>query len=300
MSGPLDLPQSASPKSLILNGGRHGVLLFHGLSSSPLELQFVARGIQRAGYSVRVPVIEGYTFGHHLGQPKTVGQWVATALKELDQMLTVYDTVSVGGICLGAVMALRVAALRSDRLASVMALSTALHYDGWGNPWFTPLLPLARYTPFARRIRVRERSPFGLKDERMRAWVARQMKEVGESDAGASHLRVADLLKARELIALVRPSLSDITAPVLLLHAKEDECATPRSSFEVASRVQSSRIRCVLLNDCYHMISIDREKERVLTEMVQFLSHSEEERSAHASGRSKVLSLFESRKGTDQ
>jgi len=262
----------SAPKTLHLQGGRHGVLLFHGLSSSPLELQFIARGIQRAGYTVRVPVIAHYTYGLHGEQAKTVAHWVASALQELDQMLESCDSVSVGGLCLGAVLALRVASLRSDRIASVLALSTALHYDGWGNPWFTPLLPLARYTPFAGRIAIQERSPFGLKDERMRAWIAKQMQQAGESDAGASVLRVADLLRARELIAQTRQALPSIAAPVLLIHAKEDECATPRSSFEVASRVQSTQIRLVLLHDCYHMISIDREKDLVLSEMLQFLT----------------------------
>jgi carboxylesterase len=287
----------SSPNTLHLKGGRQGVLLFHGLSSSPLELQFLARGLQRTGYTVRVPVIEGYSHGLARSQPKGVGQWLACALKELDLLLAECDTVSVGGLCLGSVIALRVAALRSDRLSAVLALSTALHYDGWGNPWFSPLLPLARYTPFARRIRIRERSPFGLKDERMRAWIERQMKDVGDSDAGASTLRVGDILKARTLIALTRRSLSDITCPILLVHAKEDECSTPRSSFEVASRVQSARIRCVLLSDSYHMISIDREKELVLSEMLQFLAHTEVKSQGKRPARVKVLSLFETRGG---
>ncbi len=248
------------------------MLLLHGLSSSPLELQFIARGLQRAGYTVRVPVIHGYTYGLLGEHPQSVAQWLDTALQNLDVLLAECETVSLGGLCLGSVMALKVAALRSNQLSSVLALSTALHYDGWANPWYTALLPLARYVPFAPRIKIKEGEPFGLKDERMRAWIARQMEEAGKSDAGASVLHVSELLKARELIALTRKVLPDITCPVLLIHAKEDECATPRSSYEVASRVQSSVIRCVLLNDSYHMISIDREKERVLSEILQFVS----------------------------
>ena len=291
--------QPAPPKPLRLSGGPHGIVLFHGLSSSPLELQFIARGLQRAGHSVYVPVIEGYTNGLSQGGPKSVAFWIAGALKELDGALAECDTVSIGGLCLGAVLALRVAALRSDQLTSVMALSTALHYDGWGNPWYTPLLPLARYVPLAHRIKIKERHPYGIKDERMRAWVARQMKELGESDAGASALRVIDLLKARELIALTRASLHDITTSVLLIHAKEDECAQPRSAYEVASRVRASIIRCIVLNDSYHMISIDREKERVLSEMLQFLSHGDGRSEAGAFGRrSPIVSLFNPRNGT--
>ncbi len=273
------------------------MLLFHGLSSSPLELQFVARGLNRAGFTVKAPVLTGYTFGSFGGATTTARSWVAAALKELDQMLGECDSVAIGGLCLGAVLALRLASLRSDRLSALLCLSTALHYDGWANPWYTRLLPLARYTPFARRISIREREPFGLKDERMRAWVARQMVAAGESDAGAAALSVAELLKARDLIALARGSLADITAPTLLIHAREDECATPRSSYEVADRISASRIRLALLTDSYHMVSIDREKDAVLAEILQFLSHGSEKSPADRSAEPvKVHALFPNRK----
>ncbi len=268
------LVNAVAPKALHFKGGRHGVLLFHGLSSGPLELQFLGRGIQRAGYTVRITVIDGYSHGLKSKSAVTVEQWLSSAKQELDVLLTECDTVAVGGLCVGALMALRLAALEPQKISQVLSLSAALHFDGWGNPWFTPFLCWAKYVPFAGRIAIKEQHPFGLKDERMRAWVARQMKELGASTAGASVLRVADLLKARELAAQVRHSLQNITCPILLIHAKEDECAKPRSSFEVACQVKSTRVRCVLLSDSYHMVSIDREKALVLTEMLQFLASS--------------------------
>lgn len=258
------------PRPLVLRGGRHGVLLFHGLSSSPLELQFVGRGLQRAGHTVHVPVISGYTHGlidHRTG----VDDWIAQALQQLDALSRDCDTVAVGGLCIGAVLALQVAAARPSQVDAVLALSTALHFDGWGNAWYTPLLPLARYLTLARRITVAEKWPYGLKDERMRGWIARQMQASSSSDAGASVLQVGELLKARTLIKQTRQALHRITATTLLLHAVEDECATPRSAHEVAARVSTGDVRLVLLRDSYHMLSMDREKEQVLAEMVGFL-----------------------------
>ena len=264
-------------KALTLKGGRHGVLLFHGLSSSPLELQFVARGLHRAGYTVHAPVIPGYTYGliHDHGANHSVDDWISVALKELDWLSKKCDRVSVGGLCIGAVLALRVAAMRSDSLRSVLALSTALHFDGWGNPWYTQLLDLARYTPFAKRISIKEREPYGLKDERMRAWVKRQMDTIGQSNAGAASLRVGDLLIARDLISLTRKSLDKIKCDALLIHAKEDEIASTKSSFEVADRVNSTRIHLVILSNSYHMVSIDQEKDVVISAMIQFLSQDD-------------------------
>ena len=297
------VPQPEAPQSIQLNGGRHGVLLFHGLSSSPLELQFLARGLHRAGYTVRVPAIEGYTYAPGQKGTASVRHWIESALHEFDTLRNSCDHVSLGGLCLGSVLALRAAALRPGKVHSMMCLSTALHYDSWGNPWFTPLLPLARLAPFVHGMRVRERDPYGLKDVRMRAWVAKQMKQAGESDAGAASLQIGDILKARRLIASVRRNLGLIHCPILLVHAKEDENATPRSAFEVAMKVRGDGVRVVLLQNSYHMISIDQEKETVLHEMKLFLGQPGQEPVRRplpepVRKTTKVLSLFENRNGT--
>lgn len=278
----------AGLRALHLPGGRRGVLLFHGLSSSPLELQYLARGLHRAGYSVRIAVIEGYSHGLPTVRPSGHREWSTAALAEFDRMREQCDTLAVGGLCIGALLSLHIAAQRCDAVSHVLALSTTLRYDGWAAPRSRWLLPLARVLPWAGRIAVKEREPYGLKDERLRAWVAAQMKESGGSDAGAAILRVRDLLQAQDLMRLVRQGMKQIKAPTLLLHARDDEAASPRSAYEVASGVSSERIHCVILNDSYHMISIDKEKARVLSELKDFLQDSQP--GAHSTGTAPIQS----------
>lgn len=263
--------RSNASRALNLPGGRHGVLLFHGLSSTPLELQYLARGLHRAGYTVRIAVIEGYSHGLPADGPRSHREWAQAAVAEFDRMRQQCDALAVGGLCIGALLSLHVAAQRGDAVSHVLALSTTLHYDGWAAPWTRWMLPLARVLPLAGRIAVKEREPFGLKDERLRTWIAAQMKESGGSDAGAAVLRVKDLLEAQNLMRLVRQGMRSIKSPTLLVHAREDDAASPRSAFEVASGVSSQRVNFVLLEDSYHMISIDKEKARVLSEMKDFL-----------------------------
>lgn len=251
--------------------GRHGVLLFHGLSSTPLELQYLARGLNRAGYSVRLPVIEGYSHGRPSAAPRSHRDWIRDALAEFDAMREKYDSVAVGGLCMGAGLALCVAAMRSKATSGVMALSTTFHFDGWANPWSRRLLPLARLVPFAGRIGVREAEPFGLKDERLRKFIANQMRLSGGSDAGAATLRVRDLMQAQRLMRHAKNHLADITAPTLVIHAREDDVATPRSAHDVMRGVGSRQVHCVMLENSYHMISIDQEKSKVLAEMTSFI-----------------------------
>ena len=265
---------SAGPRALRLAGGPRGVLLFHGLSSGPQELQFLARGLHLSGYTVHVPVLPGYSYAGAGQALARHAQWTAAATAEFDSLSARCDEVAVGGLCIGAVLALQLAARRAAEVAAVLALSTTLHYDGWATPWTRRLLPLAAWVPGAGRIGVRESAPFGVKDERLRRWIAAQMQATGASAAGAAVLRVGDLLQARRLIADVRARLPAITSPTLLLHARDDDAASPRSAFEVARRVSARRLRCVLLADSYHMLSIDHEKQRVLFEMRQFLDTS--------------------------
>lgn len=267
-------PKPTGPQALNLPGGRHGVLLFHGLSSTPLELQYLARGLHRAGHTVRIAVIEGYSHGLPSAQASGHREWAQAATAEFDRMRQNCDTLAVGGLCIGALLSLYIAGQRPAAVSHVLALSTTLHYDGWATPWTRWMLPLAKVLPGLGRMAVKEREPYGLKDERLRAWIAAQMKESGGSDAGAAVLRVRDLLEAQGLMQLVRQGMAQITAPTLLIHARDDDAASPRSAFDVASGVSSERVHMVLLNDSYHMISIDKEKARVLSEMKDFLQAS--------------------------
>lgn len=268
---PAQRPHHSRPTSLHLHGGSHGVLLFHGLSSTPAELNYLARGLNRAGYTVRVPVIEGYSHGLAVHENSGHHKWMESALAAFDDMRSRCSTVSVGGLCIGSLLALSVSVARPSLTSATLGLSTTLHYDGWANPWTRHLLHVLRYLPVAREMRIREREPFGIKNERLRALVAAQMRASGTSDAGASQLRVRDLLEAQRLARVVRRSMHAIKAPTLLIHAKEDESASPRSSFEVAKGVSSRHVKVVLLSNSYHMISIDGERSRVLSEMRGFL-----------------------------
>jgi carboxylesterase len=89
-----------------LKGGRHGVLLFHGLGSSPLELSFIARGLHWAGYSVNAPLIRCYTYGLGQSSVASFNTWLKEAGRALEDFAAECDTISIGGLCIGSVVAL--------------------------------------------------------------------------------------------------------------------------------------------------------------------------------------------------
>ena len=260
-------------KTIELAGGEHAVLLIHGLQGVPAEMQPLAKRLHKAGYSVRVPHFKGY--GYTEGDtPHSVTpwrDWRGQVMAELHSMKRQYKTVSLGGLCIGAVLSLSVAEEASNEIDGLLLLSTTLFYDGWSIPWYRFMLPLGYYTPLRYIYAYKEREPFGLKNQQLRRWVAREMSHKTSSIAGASNLTLPAIHEAELMIKTVRQNLHKVTAPALIIHALEDDVSTPRSAELVASHIGSDDVHKIMLHDSYHMITLDNERELVADETLRFL-----------------------------
>lgn len=259
-------------KNIELTGGEHAVLLIHGLQGVPTEMLTLAKRLHKAGYSVSVPHFKGY--GYTEGDtPHSVTpwrDWRGQVMSELRDMKRKYQTVSIGGLCIGAVLALSVAEEASAEISGLSLLATTLFYDGWSIPWYRFMLPLGYYTPFRYFYAYKEREPFGLKNQQLRRWVAREMSHKTSSIAGASNLTLPAIHEAELLIKAVKRNLHKVTAPALIIHAVEDDVSTPRSADFVATHIGSAKVHKVMLHNSYHMITMDNERERVADETIKF------------------------------
>jgi len=248
------------------------LLLLHGLSGSPLEMQYLARRARLAGFRTHSPSICGCDFGTR-EDPRDTGtwrQWVGFVSRELDTLSRSHERVYVAGLCIGAVLALRLAIERPQQVAGLALVSTTLAYDGWQMPWYRVLAPLAYYTPLRRIIVWRERHPFGLKNGRLREWVVRALGTQGVSSVGAAFQPLSGIHEAQMLIRAVRRDIRGVTAPTLIMHSIEDDVTSPRSAQFVALNISSRQVRTVLYRDSYHILSMDNDKESVADEMVGF------------------------------
>jgi carboxylesterase len=262
-------------KTMTLPGGEHAVLALHGLLGNPLEMQYLGRRLQQAGYTVHIPLIHGY--GYAAGaddswRTASYERWYAEVLRHFDDLKRTHTTVSVTGLCIGAVLALRLAADRGADIAGLSLLATTLAYDGWSLPWYRFLLPLVYHTPWRRFYSYREQAPYGVKNPRLQRWFAREMAVTGSSAAGAARLSGEALYQAHRLIGDVRRRLGLIHTPALIMHAQEDDMASTRSADLVEAAIQSSVKRKVILHDSYHIITLDNEKALVADETIAFFN----------------------------
>lgn len=268
-------PAQAAASSLgarfFSEGDNHAVLLLHGLSSSPLELRYLARYLQKEGFTVCAPVITGYSAGSPVS---TMEQWVEGAVREYDALAAKYERVSVCGLSIGGALALRVIRERPSAQALVL-LSLTLSYDGWAIPWYRFVLDCAYYTPLRHRYSYREAEPFGLRNEALRSKIARAMQRNSFSEVGPSTISLPALHEALRLGRSARKQLETIENDALIIHAIDDETSSPRSPRFVIDQLGSTFLRTVWLDDSYHMITSDNEREIVARETTLFLRESE-------------------------
>jgi carboxylesterase len=252
-------------------GADHAVLLIHGLMGNPLEMQYLARQLRRDGFATFVPHLRGYGYGPRGAAPeRRWAHWRAQLLEHFDQMKNKYSQVSVCGLCVGATLALNLATERGEEISSLSLLATTLAFDGWSIPWYRFLAPLGYYTPLRYLYSYRERDPYGLKNPQLRAWIAREMREKESSAAGASQLPMESVYEAHKLNRHVRRVLPQVRVPTLLMHAREDDVASLENAEFVLKNIGTERKRLVILEDSYHMVTMDNEKRMVAEQTASF------------------------------
>jgi carboxylesterase len=257
----------------VLGDGEVAVLLIHGLTGTPTELRRVAMGLAKAGCTVYVPTLAGHCGDNADLQATGWHDWYESARNTFVGVRRKHEHVFVGGLSMGAVLAMYLAAEHPGQIKGLLLYSTTLRYDGWNMPWVAKLSSLVMSIPFGVHLcRFNEKSPFGIKDERLRAIVERQMKAGESANAGLLTMSGVSVRELHRLVAAVKKRMPQITTQALVLHSREDDI-TSRWNADYVERKLGGPVVKVLLDDCYHMITVDLQYRRVVELSADFIQH---------------------------
>jgi carboxylesterase len=256
-------PPRREDKSLRLAGGHTGFLLIHGLGGTPTEMRYIALGLARAGYTVHVPQLAGHcgSADDLMGTGWT--DWYDTVEEEHRLMRDKCDKVVAGGLSMGAILALHLAAQHPEDVAALALYAPSLWLDGCGIPWYTSLFSLitqkwlADYVPFA------ERHPWGIKDPRIRALVELAITSGDSSQAGIAALPGSLMLELRWLVKQVQREIGQIRQPALIVHPRNDDRASLRNLDYLQGNL-GGLTHTLVLDDSYHVVTLDRQRQLVL------------------------------------
>ena len=252
------------------------LVFIHGLCSTHDEMLVLQSAVKKAGIAGYPLTIPGYTFDENLTKQvaSPYASWIQSVLDLVKTLKKTHEKVFLVGLSSGATLALGACLTDHEGIDGVIALSTPLFLSGWNIPFYHFLLPLALYTPLGRFWKYKESSPYGVKDERVRSWIVKELNQRRISCAGASVLEIPHLREHDRLKRWVRKSLLTHRCPVKLLaiHSKEDEMAGLNNVEYLQKYWSKGFFNAIFLNNSYHMITIDYERLVVSQEVVKFIN----------------------------
>ncbi len=263
--------------SYFLNGNRNGVLLIHGLTGTPNEMRIIAKGLNQAGFTVYAMQLAGHC-GDEADLCRTTWQdWYQSVQQAADFLKQHVDHLFVAGLSMGALLSLKLAADYPQLVKGVGVYGVTFTYDGWSMPFWAKqlffLLTFLKKLHLFQKTSFIEKPPYGLKDERIRATVAASMFSGDSTAAGLAGNPFPALAEMQWLAKKVRQQLPQVIAPCLIMHSGHDDIANINTNARLVEENVSGPTRFVVLDDSYHLITIDRQRREVINESVQFFQN---------------------------
>lgn len=254
------------------------VILIHGLTGTPNEMRFLANFLNKKGYSVISPRLANH--GQPLGVLKNT-HWqefygsVQNAFREVKDG---YKFIFASGLSMGAILALLLAQEFPEKISGVSCLSPTLFYDGWNVPWYRCFLPLVCATPLRHWFYFKEDPPYGIKNEQIRQRIHKYYSQAGLANIegidqfGYPYFPVNLFKELHLLVKYMESRLKDISVPVQLIQAREDDMTSIKNSQFIYDRIKSQKKEIVLIDNCYHVITADQGRDTVAQKMDEFFS----------------------------
>ncbi|MEQ1613873.1 MAG: alpha/beta fold hydrolase [Hyphomicrobiaceae bacterium] len=263
-------PTAPCPFSIDIPGGRTGVLLLHGLSGTPNEMRSLAEHLGKAGHTVSCPLLAGHCGSYDDLKQSTWQDWAASAEAALARLRAKCDLIVVGGLSTGAILSLLLAARHPDGVHGVIPLAPTLWLNGWMIPKHAHLFRLVLQKPVANMFDFPDMFPHGVKDEAIRAEVKAAIDSGDSSIAGLPVTPGGAVIEHRWLVQTVIKQLRHIAQPTLIIAPREDDYAD-MNNVAYLQRHLAGIVDTVILNDSYHIITVDRQRHIVNERSATFI-----------------------------
>jgi carboxylesterase len=202
------------------------------------------------GCTISVPLLPGHGTSPSALIGITWRDWYNHVKQKYVELKNICNKIFICGQSMGGALALHLASHHPSD--GIITLAGVAFLKDWR----------LKFLPLARRILTYQHKSKGpdIKNKALKSQIPSYRKYPLES--------VVQLLA---LLKHTRDDLSEITAPALLIHAKNDRTVHFDNLRYIYDHISSQKKRKIILEESYHVISIDVEKEKVFKEVMKFI-----------------------------
>lgn len=230
-------------------GGEVGVLLCHGFTGTPQSLRPWAEFLADRGLTVSLPLLPGHGTRWEDLQVTGWQDWYAEVERELRALLERCTEVFVFGLSMGGALALRLASRHGDEVQGLVLVNPANKVHGLA----AYALPVARHlvptTP----------------------GIASDIALEGSKELAYTRVPLHAAHSLRRFFQRLDRELPQVTQPLLLLHSPQDHVVPPADSARILGRVSSTDVTETILEQSYHVATLDHDADRIFEESYAFI-----------------------------
>ncbi len=239
------------------DGAGLSALLIHGLTGTPYEMRYLGERLAAQGIRVRGVRLAGHATAPEEMGKATAENWYESVVRGFEELRAYGDPNIVIGLSCGAVLAARLAADQPTAVSGLVMLAPAFFL-----PWRQTLVLkiVAQLGALTRRIYLQYD---GLSDIHDQAAVM--------VHPTCRLMPLSAPIELLKLSAIVRPRLEHIRQPALIMHGVQDHtCPQPRNLNFVMQHLGSAQKHAITLDESFHVITVDSDRERVVSEVLAF------------------------------
>lgn len=242
-----DAPEA---KPFLLEGSQTGLLWLHGFTSTPQSVRDVGEQVHDlTGATVYCPLLAGHGETPDALAATDHQDWVRSAETALEHLETRCSRVLIGGLSLGATLALNLAARLPDRISGLVTIngSTGLYRPEVVAPLYDTTS--AEHVP-------------GIGSDIARAGA----REICYDVIPRSTLK--DRFILTNATGALLPLLQQ---PILIMQSRTDHVVDPKNATRIACTVASNDVRLCWLTRSWHVATLDHDQDLIASHVADFV-----------------------------
>lgn len=231
------------------DAGNVGVLVCHGFTGTPQSMRPLADRFAAEGFSVRLPRLPGHgTTWQEMNKTRWT-DWFAEVDAAYAELAAICEQVFVAGLSMGGTLATLVAQTHHD-VAGLILINPAYVMDD------KRLLAVPLLQHVVPSIGA----------------ISGDIKKPGVTEVGYSRTPLKALRSQMRMWEQVTRDLPQITAPLILFHSPQDHVVPPACSQLLLSRISSEDVTDVVLDNSYHVATLDNDAALIEDRAVAFIT----------------------------
>ncbi|WP_026909028.1 alpha/beta hydrolase [Paucisalibacillus globulus] len=236
------------PKPFTFEAGPRAVLLLHGFTGHTADVRMLGRFLEKKGYTSHAPIYRGHGLPPEDLIVTRPDEWWEDVLKAYQHLKDLgYEEIAVCGLSLGGVLSLKLAF--SENVKAVIPMCAPMFFDN--EQQLT-----SGFKVFSKEYKQLE----GKDEETIKTELEYIMNHSKEM-----------FMELGKLIREVQNDVDMIYTPTLVVQARLDKMINTESATYIYENVEADRKEIKWYEKSGHVITIDKEKEKLHEDIFAFL-----------------------------